>query len=400
MKVGSSGNSSVSLFFFTGDFAEAFRRFQAGEQQSYATHNEVVRLMHDLANDGFETTIYSYMTPEAKIEEPLQNVKIVSLGARSWDRHDILLDALQQDRSTALIPHFANRELIKACAAQNRNLMIGMASSYNRRNPKAAIERFKLKSVLSDPRIDLVMNHCLPSTEKLAQYGVPREKLVPWNVPLPFSPENFPAKQLREGRPLTMAYAGSISEPKGVGDIISAIAILKSRGIEVELRCAGKGNIDSMRNFAAGKGVGDLVQFLGVIGNRDVVQLFHQSDLVCVPSRHTFPEGFPLVMFEAIASRTPIICSDHPMFQPILGHGARAEMFKAENPRSLAKAVERAVESPEHYAALSRNADASWRALGGTADWRTLINEWVRNGPQSEWIQAHTLARMPREFAV
>lgn len=385
-------HKSVSLFFFSGDFAEAWRRHHAGEQQSYATHTEVVRLMLDLQAGGVSTTVYSFMTPETKTEVLSSHVRVVSLGAHSWQPTELLLEALASDESTALIPHFPNVEFIRACLKTGRDVMIGMANSYNRRGLKAVWEQHRLARLLNDRRISLVSNHCSPATRKLADYGVRPEKLVPWDIPHARSPAEFPAKKFPTGRVFTVAYAGLIARTKGVGELVEAVGILNAQGLAVRAVCAGRGDIEDLKALAEASGAAGHVDFLGVIGNADVIRLFREADLVCIPSRYEFPEGMPLTMFEAIACRTPVVCSDHPMFVPIMGVGERAEVFRASDPQALTAAVRRALASKEHYERLSRNADHSWAALQGAADWRTLLGTWVLRGAADPWIVRHTLA--------
>jgi glycosyltransferase involved in cell wall biosynthesis len=110
------------------------------------------------------------------------------------------------------------------------------------------------------------------------------------------------------------------------------------------------------------------------------------ADLVVVPSRTEYPEGFPLTMFEAIASRTPIVCSDHPMFRPVIADGRNASVFSAGDQHALAAAIQRTLTDSALYARLSNNATLTWEALKGPADWRTMIVKWVIEGRSSSWI--------------
>ena len=63
---------SVSIYFYAGDFAEALRRFERGDDQTYQTHNEVARLIRELAAEGILVNVYSFITPERKEEEPVE----------------------------------------------------------------------------------------------------------------------------------------------------------------------------------------------------------------------------------------------------------------------------------------------------------------------------------------
>src|ERR1700739_4465598 len=95
------------------------------------------------------------------------------------------------------------------------------------------------------------------------------------------------------------------------------------------------------------------------------------AGLVVVPSRTEYPEGFPLTMFEAIASRTPIVCSNHPMFRKVMIDRQNASVFRSGDYRAFAFAIRRTLTDPVLYSVLSRNAPKTWEALKGPADWRT-----------------------------
>jgi glycosyltransferase involved in cell wall biosynthesis len=96
-------------------------------------------------------------------------------------------------------------------------------------------------------------------------------------------------------------------------------------------------------------------------------------------------------MFEAIASRTPVVCSAHPMFVPAMREESTAAVFPPGNGKAFAGAMERVLTDPGLYERLSRNADISWNALEGPADWRTMMREYILNGAASPWLARHTL---------
>ena len=173
--------------------------------------------------------------------------------------------------------------------------------------------------------------------------------------------------------------------------MIRAVATLRENGVEVRCSLACLGDIESMRALGTELKISDLLMFLGLIGNNDVSNIMAAADVIVVPSRTGYPEGFPLIMFEAIASRTPIVCSDHPMFRSVLMEGRNASVFSAGDHRALAAAMLRTLTNPTLYEALSANALSTWQALKGPTDWRTMIFKWVVEGRCSPWLREHML---------
>jgi len=196
---------------------------------------------------------------------------------------------------------------------------------------------------------------------------------------------------LREGGPYRVMYAGSVVADKGVTDLLAALAILRRAGLDVRCSLAGLGALDEMKAFARAQGVAEAVEFLGLIENAEVYQRMRDADLVAVPSRKMYTEGFPLTMFEAIASRTPIVCSDHPMFRSNLIDGKSAVVFPSDDPAGLARAVERLLRDPALYRRLSEQAPATWQSLKGPADWRTMLVKWGTEDDASGWMRSHAL---------
>ncbi len=379
--------TSVSIFFPAGDFSDVLRRYEAGKEQVYQAHNEVARLIHDLVAADCTVTAYSFITPEARVDSPLKGCQVVSLGAKDYSSDLLLQQALAADRSDAQIIHFPNAKMTRAAAAKPARLFVILASSFNRRGLRSVLQRRKIVSALNDPRVELVANHCLPATRHLARLGVNPTKLIAWDFTHPFEPGSYQPKSLNPRPRFEAVYAGSIVPDKGIADLIRAVALLRRQGIELHCALAGQGDIEAMKSLAAELNVSDLITFVYLVGNSEVFEMMRNADVVVVPSRSQYPEGFPLVMFEAIASRTPIVCSDHPMFRDIMVDGRNAAVFAAGDAVAFAAALRKTLTDAKLYSTLSINAERTWEALKGPADWRTMILKWVTEGKQSPWLQ-------------
>jgi glycosyltransferase involved in cell wall biosynthesis len=388
--------NKVAIYFFTGDFVEAIRRFDQGHEQIYETHNEVARLFYDLRALDYSVHIYSFFTAERNVWQLADGSKIVSLGAKNIQEKGILRSAVLQDDVDSIIAHFPNSELLKASLATGRKVFPILAGSYNRTSIRSRFRTWRLVSLLNDSRFELISNHCLPATEQLAKLGVKREKLIAWDIKHPFDPGLNKPKTLHIRQPFEVIYVGTIMDDKGIPELVRAIALLREGGMEVRCTLAGDGNIPAMRTIAGNLKILDLLSFVGLIGNTQVFNMMVNADLVVIPSRIVYPEGFPLTMFEAIASRTPIVCSNHPMFREVMVDGQSASVFVASDHHSLAEAIRRTLTDPLLYANLSANASRTWDALKGPADWRTMLLKWVVEGPSSPWIRKLMLSSVRR----
>lgn len=388
--------AKISVYFFAGDFADVQQRFDEGRPQVYQTHNEVARLSLDLLAHGHHVDFYSFITPEPGVQHPRPGFRCISLGAKDYSTKSLLSSAVAEDDSDAIIAHFPNLELLRAVASTNRRAMAVLATSYNRSGVRAWYQRSRIVSLLNSPRFELISNHCLPATQHLAQIGVTRDKLIAWDVPHPFDPASLPPKKLTERSQYEAVYVGSVVEGKGVFEMVHALAHLLAENIAIHCNVVGLGDIDDLRALAARLNVSHLINFTGLISNDRAFNLMAGADLVLIPSQTEYPEGFPLTMFEAIASRTPIVCSDHPMFRSVMIDGRNASVFRAGDSRALAAAIKRTLTTPNVYAMLSNNAPMTWTALKGPADWRTMIVKWTTEGRSSTWIQENKLTAVEK----
>jgi glycosyltransferase involved in cell wall biosynthesis len=97
---------------------------------------------------------------------------------------------------------------------------------------------------------------------------------------------------------------GRVSAVKGLQYAIEAMAQLDP-GLGVVLNIIGTGpEVESLRNRAAGRGLGDRVRFLGF--RSDVHAFMAHLDVLLMPSLH---EGLPYTILEAMSLGVPIVAS-------------------------------------------------------------------------------------------
>lgn len=101
-----------------------------------------------------------------------------------------------------------------------------------------------------------------------------------------------------------LLFVGNLLERKGVSDLLRAFATLG--GHDIELTMAGGGPVDAYRALAAELGIADRVTFTGWVSQDAARALMVESNALILPA---YDEGLPLVILEALASRTPVICT-------------------------------------------------------------------------------------------
>jgi len=176
---------------------------------------------------------------------------------------------------------------------------------------RADLERTLIRDV------DQVIATCSDEVFELLRLGGRRRRIsvVPCGVDLDtFHPDVMP--EPRPAGRYRIVSVGRLVERKGIGNVISAIGLLRAAGgPDAELVVAGGPEVSGLdddrevqrlRRLAAQAGVADRVEFRGRVGRRELPALLRSADLaVCVP----WYEPFGIVPLEAMACGVPVVAT-------------------------------------------------------------------------------------------
>jgi glycosyltransferase involved in cell wall biosynthesis len=257
------------------------------------------------------------------------------------------------------------------------------AGFFPNRRPYDRIVTGQIVGMLNRPLIFAAGNHRQPATDSMTEAGLDPQKAIAWDYPLARDPADFPYRTRPSG-PVGLVYAGVMSLSKGVTDVIDAVGTLRSTGRDVRLTLCGDGD-DLAAIQSRAKVLGDAATFLGRVGNDEVFRRMATATLVCVPTRHEFPEGFPLTLTEALTAHTPIVASDHPVFTRVLRDGEGLRYFPAGNAAALANKIVTVTEGSGEYEALSRRTTEAFAKLQCPVRFHEIIETWlpVRGNPSA-----------------
>jgi glycosyltransferase involved in cell wall biosynthesis len=378
-----------------GDYREAVQRFAVGGRETYYAQRYTVEALAKIGQEICEVGILCCVTDEPYNERLENGVWAIGAGDRSdadLDRSKILRLIEDYDPSH-IIFLFADRLLLKWAIQQNRRFMTVLADSLPQQGLKEQLKAFLLANLLNHPRIEWVANYGVNTCAWLQAIGVNAHKILPWDYVYSTTPDDFPIKALRRaGEPWNLTYVGTMSPVHGVGDLLKAAAQLKAQGLPFKLRLIGDDEENYLFPKAKQLGVEDCLEFLGRVAIDDVEPLMRQADLVMIPTRYDYPAGFPLMIYHALRSRTPLVVSDHPMFRSVLEHRVNAMMFPAGNATALAGCIREVLSSPVPYHTLSTTASETWDRLQIPVKWAALIRRWLANSPEDRhWLYEHRL---------
>jgi glycosyltransferase involved in cell wall biosynthesis len=117
-----------------------------------------------------------------------------------------------------------------------------------------------------------------------------------------FSP---PAQPRSNDGPLRILDVGRLVPEKGAPVLLDAVAQLAGRGVDVELRFVGGGELEAqLQAEIEARGLKDRVVLVGPVGQDEILAQYHWADVFCLPS---FQEGLPVVLMEAMATELPVV---------------------------------------------------------------------------------------------
>ena len=392
-------SSARIVFVQHGDFREAALRLASGGGETFHAQRYSMEIVERLAAETALTAVVRVGRGDVYRERLEAGVEAIGLGDDA-ELHGLLAEL----RPTHVVLRTPERDTLLHCLALGARVLPSFADSFS---PRAGLRGLKdrigfrrLASALNRPEITVVGNHNVAAAESLASIGVDPRRIVPWDWPRSPRPPDFAPKTAPAGPPWRLVTVGSVGEAKGMGDAIRALAADTALREGATLEIVGAGEIEAMRSLAADLGVEDRVSFTGRVPFAEVAPRMHDADAVLVLSRHAYAEGLPGTIYLALASRTPLVVSDHPMFVSYLRDGRDAVITPERAPEALASALRGLLSDSDLYAALSTNAEAAFARIEHPVLWVELVERWLRDAPDDRaWLRDAALPRWRRSAA-
>lgn len=388
------------IFVQNGDFRAAAERIASGAGETFHAQKYSMDVVERLTADA-ELTAVLCINSEVPHDEVLPS-GVRSIGLEDIWQHNKPFDTViaQLDRlaPTHLVLRLPSLDLLRWAQAQKVRVLPSFADSFTLRPGLRGVrDRWRnhhLGRAINHASIDRAGNHNIAAAEALAAIGVAPDKIVPWDWPRSPTPADFAVKAAPGTGPKHLICVGTVSEAKGVGDVIRALAADPEMGNHATLEIVGAGDIDGMRALAESLGVADRVTFAGRIPHAEVAPRMHAADAVLVYSRHAYGEGLPGTIYLGLASRTPLVVSDHPMFVAYLRDGEDVLVAPERAPKALAARLRALFDDEALYARLSRNSDVTFARITHPVLWGEFIERWLRDTPEDRaWLDAQALPR-------
>jgi glycosyltransferase involved in cell wall biosynthesis len=148
-------------------------------------------------------------------------------------------------------------------------------------------------------------------------------------------------------RPLALMLA-NLAPHKGQETVIAAAAILKGRGVDINVWLAGieRGGAGAytarLQTLIQEAGVGDRVRLVGQ--RTDAPDLLRAADFFLLPSTC---EGLPLSILEAQATKVPVLAAPTAGIPEVVCDGATGFLIAADDAQGYARRIEELLANPE-----------------------------------------------------
>ena len=183
-----------------------------------------------------------------------------------------------------------------------------------------------------------------------------------------FNPDLRPINELAEYAPKVL-FVGRFEPRKGLKYLLQAFPIVLRKIPSAKLVVVGQGFLERYYRRYVEEHIKGSVFFVGHVSPEDLPRYYASCDLYCSPA--TGAESFGIVLLEAMATETPILCSDIPGYRTLMEEGKEGLFFKARDPNSLAEKMIALLGDRKIMVDMGRHG----RAKALSYDWRKVSKQ-------------------------
>ena len=174
---------------------------------------------------------------------------------------------------------------------------------------------------------------------------------------------------------LVIGTVGRINEFKNVGQIVTAVALLRERGLRIELRIVGDSFTEADHRYkrqleqqVEAHGLTDLVHFVGF--RQEIWPVLSEMDIFVSTSRN---ESLGRSVLEAMGMGLPVIVTPVGGLAESVQNGQTGLWTKLDDPDDLVGLIARLVNSPDERRRLGQAASKAVRSQYSPEEYREAI---------------------------
>ena len=257
----------------------------------------------------------------------IANLALSASGASTLDRE------LRQGRYDVIHVHEPNAPFVGWIATEHaRTPLVATFHAYSTDRVRniAASQLLGMRRLYSKLHVRIAVSDAARWTAERFYGG--RYRVIPNGVDLRAA--NAAASSRREpGEPLRVLFVGRADERKGLAVLLRAFESVRSAGIAARLVVAGTSPADVGPLLLDDEGV----ELAGRVSEDEKWRLLREADVLCAPSLGG--ESFGMVLTEAFAAGTPVVCSDIAGYRDVVRDGVEGVIVAPGEPVELARAL-------------------------------------------------------------
>lgn len=166
----------------------------------------------------------------------------------------------------------------------------------------------------------------------------------------------LPPGQARPDGPPRILFVGRFDPRNGLDTLLEAARILQDQGRDFVVQVVGDGPLrPRYHHQARSLGIWDRVQWLGLL-DKERPHLYREATVFAAPC---VLASFGVVLLEAMASGTPVVCADNVGFRQVIRDGVPGRFVPPRDAAALAAGIAELLDDPGRR--------ARWGARGRTA---------------------------------
>lgn len=165
----------------------------------------------------------------------------------------------------------------------------------------------------------------------------------------------------RKSGPWNILFVGRVESRKGILELVKAAELLRAKGVDFVLNLAGGGPELGQHQRSLPGGLANRVQFLGAVADRHALrELYLKADVFVFPSHD---EGFPRVLYEAMAFGAPIITTFVGGISSVMSDGVNCLRIDVGHAEQIASRTLELINDADLRARISKEASRSLQKL-------------------------------------
>ncbi len=190
--------------------------------------------------------------------------------------------------------------------------------------------------------------------KRFVEFGIPEDKIIFLSYGLNL--DRFKDFQKIPSTKLRFAFIANLLPAKGAHILIECFNKIRDENTELKIygRVASyKGKLGNYLNYLKKITKNKNIKFMGGFDNREVTKIFREIDVLIAPS--IWWEVSPIVIMEALATKTVVIASDIGGIPESIKDGINGFLFKPKDINDLHKKIDLIIKNPSIIEKIKQN---------------------------------------------